>query len=339
MWVLSFHGGSGGVNNLVGYDHHWSTTSDVTPVDPSIQELRGFGRVGTVLYVLQAHKSTSRVLKYGLTSGAYTLQGALAVQQPDPDFPSAPVVPGLVHPFDLAFGGDGTCYVSNQDTNAVLALSTDGTPLPVASSLGSGSFLAGTVVASAIGQLPLSPASVPTPPLVSGPGALGLLVPVAPTSGAGVSNSVRDVLVSGTTLFVADEVSDAVKAYSLPSGSLIATIAGKGLQAPVHLVASGATLYIGSSGNGSICTAPLASVAPLAVPAAGKPAEIAPTLFADGTAPAVSGLAIGKDGNVYAALRKSKEVVMFAAGQQPKTPPGVKVKDLPDEPEFLQHWA
>lgn len=328
MWVLSFHGGTGGVNNLVGYDDAWSTPSEVTPADPDIGELRGFQPVGTTLLVLQAHKSTSRVLVYSSTAGGYALQGALAVQQNDSVFPKAPVVPGLVHPFDLASGADGSCYVSNQDTNVVIGLATGGTPLPVAASLGPGPFLAGTVVASAIGQLPLSPASVPTPPLVPGPGGLGLVLQVDPESGAGVSNSVRGVVVVGTTLLVADEVSDSVKAYSLPSGGLLATIAGKGLSGPVHLLAEGARLYITSAGSASIFTVPLP------VPSG----TVQPVLFADATVPGVSGLAMDGAGNLHAALRTSGEVVRFTAGQSPATKPEVVLSGLKDEPEFLQYW-
>ena len=329
MWVLSFHGGSSGINNLVGYDEAWSTQSDVTPADPDIGELRGFQLAGTMLFVLQAHKSTSRVLIYGSTPGGYALQGALAVQRADSVFPKAPVVPGLVHPFDLAFGADGSCYISNQDTNVVIGLGTDGTPLPVAASLGSGPFLAGTAVASAIGQLPLSPASVPTPPLVPGPGGLGVLLQVDPAAGAGVSNSVRGVAVVGSTLLVADEVSNSVKAYTLPSGALLATIAGKGLSGPVHLLAGGATLYITSPGNASIYTVPL--------PVPGG--ALKPALFADATVPGVSGLAMDGSGNLHAALRTGGEVVRFTAGHTPASKPKVVLSGLTDEPEFLQYWA
>ena len=61
---------------------------------------------------------------------------------------------------------------------------------------------------------------------------------------------------------MADEAGDAVKVFDVQSGALMAHITGPALQAPVHLILHGETLYIGASGTGSILALDLTSTPP-----------------------------------------------------------------------------
>jgi hypothetical protein len=75
-------------------------------------------------------------------------------------------------------------------------------------------------------------------------------------------HSVRGIVVHRKHLYVADEAGDAVKVFNVQSGELMAHIAGRVLQAPVHLILHGETLYIGAAGTGSILALDLTSTPP-----------------------------------------------------------------------------
>ncbi len=320
MWYISFQGETdGGVENILVYHDNGTQHAqpDLLPTggsNPQLQELRGFRIVDSDLYVVNANKGVSQVLLYTDGADGYTF---------DRVFASMDTISGILHPFDLAFDAQGSGYLSSQDTNVVTGIASTGTPLTVASWIAMhypGSFYHGTIVASSVGTLPDAPA--PYPPDVTTP--QGLDVGFESGAGSKVAHSVRGVAVVGQTLYVADEPGNAVKAYVLPTGELIGTIAGDNLSAPVHLLVAGETLYIGSSGNDSVVTVDISSGPPSGT--------VAPTTFIDGGVKHISGFCFGGDGNFYAAERKAKKIVMF-------DPSGEKldtfIDDLPDEPEFI----
>lgn len=326
MWYVGFRGEStGAVQNLYVYHdsgklHHEPKLLPEGGSNPALGELRGFRARDGLLYVLNANKDVSQVLVYTENSdGRYEFTTCLA---------SRATVPSIVHPYDLAFDAAGNCYVSSQDTNVVTVLDPAGQPLPVALILEElypppPPFLPGTIVASESGTLPESPWTAPDVPPP-----LGLQVTMTTGKSPKVANSVRDVLVVGNLLYVADEPAGAVKVYETVTGKLVNVIAGPNLSAPVQLLfdESTTTLYVGSSGNASV-------VAYGFTP--GKPdVGAVPTTFIDGKVPHVSGMAFDANGHFYAALRKDRKILRFDPdGNNPVT----FVDDLPDEPEFIRY--
>jgi outer membrane protein assembly factor BamB len=327
MWLISFHGGEEGTNNIhvhhdTGKPHDHPALLPTGHADPDLRELRAFRSVGTRLYVVRAYNQESAVLRYARRpDGRYVF---------DRVFASTRTVPALVHPYDVAADADGRLYVSSQDTNVVTGLDASGTTLPVASHLATSDraarvgLAAGTMVASSVGALP--GAAHPAPDV---PRPQGLGVTFDDAHRRRVVSSVRGVLCHAGHLYVADEPENAVKVYVLATGALRAQIAGPNLREPVQLLlnASDGRLYIGSKGNDSILTCPVAGSAPVG--------RVEPRTFIDGKVKHVSGMAFDAAGRFYAAERRARRIRMF--------PPDGRgagddfITGLPDEPEFIHH--
>lgn len=324
MWYISFGGGTAGVNNILAYHHDGRphTKPALLPTgesDPRLTVLRGFAIVGDLLYVVHAYHRASQILIYELgPDGEYHFKTVLAATD---------TVNALVHPYDLTFDPQGNLYISCQDTNVVTGLEATGSAMAVAACLQQAypppaQFLAGTLVASAIGALP---GIALAPPDVSAPQGLG--VSFTNKNQTRVLHSVRGVVFHAGQLYVADEPGNAVKVYASQTGEFCGQITGKDLRAPDQLLLNAATgvLYIGSSQNDRVLTYDLAHGAPAGT--------VAPATFLHGGVKNVSGMAFDPAGNFYVAERKAKRIRKF--------PPdgsggGVDfITDLPDEPEFI----
>ena len=321
MWWISYRGESGhGVDNIGVFEDDGSprkTHPLLLDPSPSAQPLhiaRGFALVGDDLYIANAWRKDSHIARYHRHGDTFRFKEVLAKTEQ---------VAAMVHPFDVELGDDGRIYVSCQDTNTVVALVPETRkPAPVGAHLRkhypNGKFLPGTLVASSHGSLPeygaRTPLDVPSP--------LGLKV-VLDKSGK-PRHSVRGIVVYRKHLYVADEAGDAVKVFNVRSGKLMAHITGRALEAPVHLILHGETLYIGASGTGSILALDLTSTPP-----SGK---LKARVVIDGKLDAPSGFAVGPDGDLYVAERKKQRVRRFSAKGKSK---GTFIDDLPDMPEFL----
>ena len=154
-WYISFHGGESPKNDTRGKGDSGETRSqawnnihifglDGTPLGKALdsqslpdkvdlRELRGFafGPDGD-LYVANAYKDASQVLRFAGTPGA---DGKHPFREVYAERHEAN--PGLDHPFDVAFGPDSHLYVPSQDTNIVgryygphEAGGKPGTPMP-----------------------------------------------------------------------------------------------------------------------------------------------------------------------------------------------------------------
>jgi DNA-binding beta-propeller fold protein YncE len=321
VWWISYRGeGKAGVENIGVFE------DDGTPrkkhpllLDPSpdaypLRIARGFALVGDDLYIANAWRKDSHVVRYRRHGDSFRFAEVVV---------TAKYVSAMVHPFDVELGDDGRLYVSCQDTNTVIAiLPKTRKPAPVAlhlrKSFPNGNFLPGTLVASTQGQLPevgdRAPLDVPSPQ--------GLEV-VLDEHGR-PRHSVRGIIVHRKHLYVADEAGDAVKVFNVKSGELMASITGRALEAPVHLILHDETLYIGASGTGSILALDLTSTPP-----SGK---LKARLVIDGKLDAPSGFAVGPDGDLYVAERKKQRVRRFSSKGKKK---GTFIDDLPDMPEFL----
>jgi hypothetical protein len=321
VWWISYRGeGKAGVENIGVFE------DDGTPrkkhpllLDPSpdaypLHIARGFALVGDDLYIANAWRKDSHVVRYRRHGDSFRFAEVVV---------TAKYVSAMVHPFDVELGDDGRLYVSCQDTNTVIAiLPKTRKPAPVAlhlrKSFPDGNFLPGTLVASTQGELPevgdRAPLDVPSPQ--------GLEV-VLDEHGR-PRHSVRGIIVHRKHLYVADEAGDAVKVFNVKSGELMASVTGRALEAPVHLILHDETLYIGASGTGSILALDLTSTPP-----SGK---LKARLVIDGKLDAPSGFAVGPDGDLYVAERKKQRVRRFSSKGKKK---GTFIDDLPDMPEFL----
>ncbi len=332
MFYITFHS----EKNIWAYDHtakQKTTSLLATPSSPAeLKELRGmtFGPNG-YLYIVSGDKSTSQVLVYtgsGDSDNAYSFIGIYA----DPS-----VSNGVTHPFAVTFDSSGNGYISSQDTNVVTAVTPPSaqqspypkaTPLSVATyltGLGLGTFLDGTFVASCYGALD---GVNPAPPNVSQPQGLDVDPPTGPAS-----HSVRDVMVIGDLLYVADEPGNSIKTYALAPGStqgqLQGQITASNLQGPVHLLESGGTLYI--SGSDCILACDLAT-------------GTVTTFLSGLKSPA--GMAFDDSGNFFFADRTGNAIYQSAYDASTKTYgtptvfiPSYDKKHAPDglkdSPEFL----
>jgi hypothetical protein len=320
VWWISYRGESGhGVDNIGVFEDDGSPREKhPLLLDPSAAQplhiARGFALVGDDLYIANAWRKDSHIARYHRHADTFRFEEVLA---------NTEQVAAMVHPFDVELGDDGRIYVSCQDTNTVVSIMPETRkPSPVAEHLRkqypNGKFLPGTLVASSQGSLPEY--GDHTPPDVPAP--LGLRV-VLDKHGM-PRHSVRGIIVHRKRLYVADEAGDSVKIFNVQSGELMARITGRALQAPVHLILHGETLYIGASGTGSILALDLTSTPPSG--------ELEARVVIDGKLDAPSGFAIGPDGDLYVAERKKQRVRRFSSDGKKE---GTFIHNLPDMPEFL----
>jgi hypothetical protein len=321
VWWISYRGESGhGVDNIGVFEDDGSPRRmhplllDPSPAAHPLHIARGFALVGDDLYIANAWRKDSHIARYRRHGDTFHFEEVLAKTKQ---------VAAMVHPFDVELGDDGRIYVSCQDTNTVVSLVPETRkPASVAAHLRKhypdGKFLPGTLVASSQGSLPeygkRTSLDVPAP--------LGLKV-VLDKDGK-PRHSVRGIVVHRKHLYVADEAGDAVKVFNVQSGELMAHITGRALEAPVHLVLHGETLYIGASGSGSILALDLTSTPPKG--------ELKARVVIDGKLDSPSGFAVGPDSDFYVAERKKRRVQRFSSEGKKK---GTFIDDLPDMPEFL----
>jgi hypothetical protein len=321
VWWISYRGESGhGIDNIGVFEDDGSPRKmhplllDPSPAAHPLHIARGFALVGDDLYIASAWRKDSHIARYYRHGDTFRFNEVLA---------NTEQVAAMVHPFDVELGDDSRIYVSCQDTNTAVSL-VPGTrePAAVAAHLRkhypNGKFLPGTLVASSQGSLPeygdRKSLDVPSP--------LGLKVVL--DKGGKPRHSVRGIVVHRKRLYVADEAGDAVKVFNVRSGELMAHIAGRALEAPVHLILHDETLYIGASGTGSILALDLTSTPPSG--------ELKARVVIDGKLDTPSGFAVGPDGDLYVAERKKQRVQRFSSKGKKK---GTFIDDLPDMPGFL----
>jgi hypothetical protein len=341
MFYVTFHGGrvSNAINNVHAYDvingepTCVTTAALQTPAkSPPLNELRDivFGP-GDRLYVINGYKDASQVLVYNGKPDADHTHAYLGI------YADARVSDGVVHPFALAFDGSDRAYVSSQDSNVVTALQAPGgvvkraRTLPLASFLKAQKgkrFLDGTFVASSIGDLPASPRRAPSN--LSRPAGLDVLFEAVPSKKKPkrrrVAHSVRDVVVCGTSLYVADEPGNTVKIYDLRNGKTQGQLQGQiadaqFLGAPVHLLAQGEHLYIGSSATDTVLRYHLGT------------GELRTVLSGVRT---IAGMCFDNTGNFYVASREDRAI--YHCGTDFSAPQPF-ISGLADNPEFLVYAA
>jgi hypothetical protein len=368
MLLVTFHGGSSGLNNISAYSHkHGKLEQDTVLAEPStnpsqgqLSELRAMVMANDILYVANGAKSQSTVL-------AYPVPSSLPKSAPWFTNPSVLIGPtvtnnqfttSIAHPFGIAFENEATCFISNQDTNVVSQVTVSnagqsGELAAVSAYLSQtlfqgGTFLEGTFVASQVGILE-SVASVTT---VVDHLHGGL---AASLDKGKVQNSVRDVAIANGMLFVCDEPQQCINLYSLTDGTYL----GSSTQlsnSPTHLSIYNGGLYV-SAGPGLYWAQLPASTSSL--PSTPPVVTLTPIALTPPSGEKIGGISFdGTSSTVYVPFQKATggkkkddkkkpggSIYSYAVAQQsqatlPVLSSGTAVvSSLPDTPEFVLYWS
>jgi hypothetical protein len=260
MLLVTFHGGTSGINNAYCYDTNSGTLLScdaLRGIDSNqLSEIRALVNANGYLYVVNGAKGISNVLVFQHQPTEKPQHFFYLGIFVGPSLSSkGHFTSSIAHPFDMAFDGAGSAYLSNQDTNVVarIGVSADyrsGTLPPGCQSSylinqepnlcpsRNCVFLDGTFVASQQGNLhdvKIVATSVPTE--------IGGLA-VVPADGQGkISHSVRGVAINNGMLFVCDEPAQMIRIYALADGSYLC--ASPGLPGnPTHLSVQNGGLYV-----------------------------------------------------------------------------------------------
>ncbi len=147
MWWISYRGeGKAGVENIGVFEDDGTPRKqhplllDPSPKARPLHIARGFALVGDDLYIANAWRKDSHVVRYRRRGDMFHYADLVVTTKH---------IAAMVHPFDVQLGDDGRLYVSCQDTNTVVAiLPKTRQPAPVAAHLRKafpkGKFLPGT---------------------------------------------------------------------------------------------------------------------------------------------------------------------------------------------------
>jgi hypothetical protein len=370
MLLVTFHGGSSGINNVYAYHTDGKLkTKEALDHSKDLSELRAMVLANGLLYVANGAKSESAVLAYKLPGSGASRLSASDLKQHLFTYASTLIASTLskkghfetsiAHPFGIVFENAATCYISNQDTNVVSQVSVgDGGE---SGSLGegcqsaylnqsfpNGTFLDGTYVASQVGTLP--DVSVEATPVDHAHGGLGVSFEKEDEDKGKkpkVKNSVRDVAIADGMLFVCDEPEKVVDLYLLPDGSYLGSSNGLD-ESPTHLaidngglyVSAGSKLYWGplQQSPGSFALQPIALTPPSSD---NKTNKIGGISF-DGLSPATVYIPFqaGTGGNTPGGSIYSYSVSQQTPSTLPVlSKPAELVSSLTDTPEFVLYWS
>jgi len=348
MLLVTFHGGSSGINNVCVYHNSGKLKNEAAleaPKQGKLSELRAMALVGGLLYVANGAKSESTVLVYEVPSSGTSFTFASTLIGPILSA-KGHFETSIAHPFGIAFDG-ATCFISNQDTNVVgqVAVSNKGlTGSLVAGPSGylkslfpipPGSFLAGTYVASQVGILP--DVKVETTVVDHVHGGLGVSF-----ENGKVKNSVRDVAITNGVLFVCDEPEKVVDMYALADGSYLGSSSALA-EGPTHFAINNGGLFVSAGSKlywGPLPQSPssaslfLQTITP--PPPSKDPVKIGGISF-DGTSTVYVPYQTGTGGN-----NPGGSIYSYSVSQQ--NPPVLSngtavVASLKDTPEFVLHWS
>jgi hypothetical protein len=350
MLLVTFHGGSPGINNVHAYDKHGNLVTKAALEDPKhgeLAELRAMVLTNGLLYVANGAKSESTVLAYTVPSSSSLFKYAGTLVGPTLSH-KGHFETSIAHPFGIAFKNERTCFISNQDTNVVSLVDVTGNGL--VGSLGAvspylkglfptGTFLDGTFVASQVGILP--DVSVAATAVAARNGGLGVSL-----GGSGkVKNSVRGVAIASGILFVCDEPGKVVDFYALTDGRYLGCSTALSAS-PTHLSIAGGGLYV--SAGSTLYWAQLppspspASLALQAIrvtpPSAGE--KIGGIAFNGDQSKIYIPFQQGTGGNDPGGSIYSYSLSQHSPSQLPTLSDAAALVSSPkDTPEFVLHWS
>src|SRR5215471_5679670 len=245
MFIVTFHGGSGGTQQLYSYaDDGTGGAAFLTAATPT--GTNGFRDIqflpqssSGLFYLVNSYSNSSQVFQIPPSATSVPAPFVSGVGG------TGSVICSVYHPFAVAFDSAmEVCYIANQDSNVVVRVNgpgaaNPGQPMAVNPSLlamfKNPTFLPGTFVAS---QVPLAPPGCPTPTAVSSDQGGLAASPSDLKPNKTPTNSVRGVAVIGTTLYVADEVNNCIRIYDTGSGKYLGVISDPSglVSSPTHLL-------------------------------------------------------------------------------------------------------
>jgi hypothetical protein len=352
MLLVTFHGGSSGINNIYGYGAptgpNPQTAALVVP-NTGLSELRAMVMANGLLYVANGAKSQSTVLAYSVpstppSSGPWFTNPSVLI---GPTIGKKGFETSIAHPFGIAWENATTCFISNQDTNVVSQVTvTNGV-----GSLGKGcqsaylkkeykggTFLDGTYAASEVGKI--HDVALVTTDVDRKHGGLA-----AKLDGKNkVENSVRDVAVANGMLFVCNEPKQVINLYSLKDGSFLGA-SNPLSNSPTHLSIYNGGLYV-SAGPGFYW-------AQLPASASSPTLKLQPTSLTPPAKEKIGGISFDPaSSTVYVPFQTGTggnnpggSINTYTVTQQsPATLPVLSnqstfVSLLPDTPEFVLYWS
>jgi len=188
------------INNVYGITADGTPVPDLlNPTGVTVSELRGMAISGGYLYVANSHKSDTKILRYGCTDTSGPFPYADTYATPD-------TTPGLMHPYQPVFDGEGNLFVTSQDTYVVTKFDAKESAAPTSPWLVQNipeiDFYEGTWAPGA------EPSEGPAPPDTVKSSDGGLKAP-------------RGIATSPTLnrFYVADNTDNSVKSYSLSKGT------------------------------------------------------------------------------------------------------------------------
>jgi len=359
MLLVTFHGGSSGINNVYAYSTPDGTLKNkaalAEPHKSKLSELRAMVFANGLLYVANGAKSESTVLAYTTPSSGTSFTNPTTII--DPTLNGKQFATSIGHPFGIVFESATTFFVSNQDTNVVSRVTlTDGVW-----SLGTGcqsgylgglfqtsSFLDGTYVASQVGILPDVDAATTVVDHAHG----GL---AASLDDGKVKNSVRDVTIANEILFVCDEPQKVVNLYSLVDGSYLGS-SNVLSNSPTHLSIHSGGLYV-SAGPALYWTQLPTSASRLPVSTSSPVVTLNPIALTPPSGEKIGGISFDGVSTVYIPFQTSTggkktektkpggSIYSYTVTQQSQSALPVLsnakafVSSLSDTPEFVLYWS
>ncbi len=188
------------INNVYGITADGTKVPDLLdPTGVAISELRGMAISQGYLYVANSHKSDTKILRYAFTGPSGPFPYADTYAAPD-------TTPGLMHPYQPVFDGEGNLLVTSQDTYVVTKFDAKDSAAPTSPWLSENfpgiDFYEGTWAPGA------EPSEGPNPPDTVKSSDGGLKAPRGIATAPALNR-----------FYVADNADNSVKSYSLSKGT------------------------------------------------------------------------------------------------------------------------
>ncbi len=241
MLLITFSGEAGKpgvtdpINNVYGITAGGTQIPDLlNTAGVTISELRGMALFEGYLYVANSHKSDTKILRYAITDPTGPFPYADTYATPD-------TTPGLLHPYQPVFDGEGNLFVTSQDTYVVTKFDAKDSAAPISPWLTDNfpgiNFYEGTWAPGA----ETSAAPLPPDTVKSSDG--GLKAPRGIATAPGLNR-----------FYVADNADNSVKSYSLSKGTFHGKVLELSSGRPVGLAfdASTGLLFVTAETSNSV---------------------------------------------------------------------------------------
>jgi len=223
------------INNVYGITADGTQVPDLlNPTGVTVSELRGMAISGGYLYVVNSHKSDTKILRYSFTDPSGPFPYADTYATPD-------TTAGLMHPYQPVFDGEGNLFVTSQDTYVVSKFDAKDSVAPTSPWLAENfpqiDFYEGTWAPGA------EPSEGPSPPETVKSSDGGLKAPRGIATAPALNR-----------FYVADNTDNSVKSYSLSKGTFHGKVLDLNSACPVALAfdAASGLLFVTAETSNSV---------------------------------------------------------------------------------------